>query len=134
MLTFFYQFVFLRLRIIFQISCSHSWYHSTMKLILSLAQTFVHDVAVSPRLSSDRFLSFKCFMIIFFPVPYNFGTKLQPESAWTSISYGSISAFFLSVLLVSIRDRLVSKASISTFDLQPCQNTYTINKTNTSVP
>ena len=91
---------------------------------MALAQTFGHDVAVSPRLGNDRLSSFKCFMTIFFPIPYNFGTELQPESAWTSVSYGSISAFFLSVSLVSIRDRVVSKGSISTFYLQPCQNTY----------
>ena len=49
------------------------------------------------------------------------------------MSDGTISACFLAVSLISIRDQVVPKASISTFDLHLCQNTNTVNKTNTSL-
>ena len=70
-------------------------------------------------------------MTVFFPIPYNFGTESQPNSAWAPMSDGTFSACFLAVS-ISIRDRVVSKAYISTFDLQPCRNT-SVNKANISV-
>ena len=69
-------------------------------------------------------------MSVLFPIPYNFGTESQLETAWARMSDGTISVCFLEASLISIGDRLVPKASISTFDSQPCWNTYTVNKTN----
>lgn len=89
-------------------------------------------------------------MAIFFSVPYNFGTELQPENAEASMGDETTSVElqrhtytlcltgtintpskvleelkerdpYHHVSLMSIRDQLVLQSSISTFDLQPCQ-------------